>query len=163
MAILSVIVNYDTVYPLNHTHAAAQVTVTSNKQQGCHHAYIVEVNRQFNLQTPFNSSHSTKAPSMGESAVILTSPAHCTKCPNLEANTTYLIAGAYSREADGSVQWKLEGVDDKSLVSDWVSKYDRKIDQFVSDGNSERKSEMKFLKECERNNEYVLADQWILH
>ena len=144
-------------------HAAARVTVKSYEEQGCHHAYTVEVKSQFDLQTPFNSSHSIRAPSMGESAVILTSPAHCTECPNLEANATYLIAGAYSKAADGSVQWKLEGVDDKSLVSDWVSKYDRKIDQFVSAGNSERKRDMKFLKECEGNNELVSEDQWIHH
>ena len=100
---------------------------------------------------------------MGESAVILGSPPNCTECPHLKESKTYLIAGAYSKAADGSVQWKLEEVDDKSLVSDWVAKYDRKIDQFVSAGNSERKRDMKFLKECEGNNESMWADQWIRH
>ena len=126
---------------LIHIHAAARVTVKSYKKQGCNHTYQynVEVKSQLDIETPFNSSHSTKAPSMGESAVIVVSPSRCPNCPKMDVGITYLIAGAYSKAADGRVQWKLEGVGDKSLISEWITRYDRKIDQFVSGGNSDRR------------------------
>ena len=150
-------------HSLSLTHAAARVTVKSYKAQDCQHAYTVEVKDQFDLQTPYNSSHSTKAPAMGDSAIILTSPSHCTKCPKLEVSKTYLIAGSYSRAADGSVQWKLDGIDDKALVSEWISKYDRKLGNFISGGNSNRKDGSKFSQECEKNSQMVSAGQWINH
>jgi len=148
---------------------AAKVTVKSYAVQGCHHAYNVEVEQQYDLQTPFNATHSTKAPSMGDSAVILTSPSHCRdsgECPKLELSKTYLISGPYSRAADGSVQWKLGDIKAKALVSEWVSRYDRKSPaSFVSGGNAERASNRAdFLKEkCEMDAQLVSAEQWIHH
>ena len=144
-----------------HSHTAAQVTVKSYEVQGCHHAYTVEVKNQYELRTPFNSTHSTKAPSMGDSAVILTRPSHCTQCPKLEVSKTYLISGPYSRAADGSIQWKLGDSKPKALVSEWVPKYDNKLASFVSGGNRDRENNSKFFQQCETDSLLVSAEQWI--
>ena len=76
---------------------------------------------------------------------------------------TYLISGPYSRAADGSVQWRLGDSKDKALVSEWESKYDRKLTIFLDNGNRERKSELKFKQECENDARLVSAEQWIRH
>ena len=102
---------------------------------------------------------------MGDSAVILTSPSHCVKCPKLEVSKTYFISGPYSRAPDGSVQWRLGDSKSTALKAEWVSKYDRKAASFVSSGNTERQLPTKvseFLEhKCEMDTQLVSAEQWI--
>ena len=100
---------------------------------------------------------------MGDSAVILTNPSHCTKCPKLEVSKTYLISGPYSRAADGSVQWKLGDSKPQALVSEWVPKYDNKLDSFISGGNRYRESNFDFEQRCEKDAQMISAEQWIHH
>ena len=100
---------------------------------------------------------------MGDSAVILTNPSRCTKCPKLEISKTYLISGSYSRAADGSVQWKLGDSKDQALVSEWVPKYDKKLGSFISGGNTHRENNSDFMGLCEMNTQMISAEQWIRH
>ena len=145
-------------------YTAARVTIKSREVRDCHYAYTVEVKNQYDLRSTFNSTHSTKAPSMGDSAMILTSHrSNCTQCPELKVSMTYLISGPYSRAADGSVQWRLGDSKDKALASEWESKYDRKLTTFLDNGNRERKSKLRFKQECENDAQLVSAEQWIHH
>ena len=145
-------------------HTAARVTVKSQGVQGCRHAYTVEVKEQYGLKTPFNGTHLTEAPSMGDSAVILTTPSHCTQpCPKLEVSKTYLISGPYSRAPDGSIQWELGDSKPKALMSEWIGKYDTKIDSFISGGNNARGNSPNSFKRCEMDAKLVSAEQWSHH
>ena len=144
-------------------HTAARVTVKAHEPQDCHHAYTVEVKDQFDILTPYNSTHSTKAPSMGDSVVFYSSPQHCPECPKLEVNGEYLIAGSYRKEEDGSVTWRLNATNDKSLVSLWVSKYDRKLSNWINSSNMERHMNSLFQQNCENNRQLVSAEQWSTH
>ena len=144
-------------------HTAARVTVKSREEQGCRHAYTVEVKDQYNLKTPFDRTHSTKAPSMGDSAVILGGPSHCDSCPKLEVSKTYLISGPYSRAPDGSVQWELGDSKSKALVSEWKAKYDTRIDSFITDGNEAREDDPNSFTRCELDATLVSTEQWSIH
>lgn len=100
---------------------------------------------------------------MGDSAVIFTSRSHCTLCPKLEVSKTYLISGPYSRAADGSVQWRLGDSKDQALVSEWISKYDRKLTLFIDGGNSARENDSSFKQVCENDARLVSVEQWVDH
>ena len=137
---------------------AAKVTVKSRNRQDCKHTYSVTVDEQYDLLTPFNATHATKAPEMGESAIIFTDSQHCPDCPKLEDGKTYLIAGLYSKASDGSVTWIVDGSAKKSsLVSVWGDKY-RKVGDWVQRANTDlggRKSRV-----CEMDSGLVSAEQW---
>lgn len=134
--------------------------VESNSTQDCKNAYTVTVEEQYDVETPFNSTHSTRAPSIGDRMTIYTSPQNCPACPKLEDKKTYLIAGSYSRADDGSIVWTLDGTNDKALLSEWTSKYSRKLAGWIETTNSRRQL---FLQQCESDSKLVSPDQWRSH
>lgn len=144
---------------------AAKVTVTSRSTPNCKYTYTLQVNEQFDLLTPYNQSHATKAPSMGDSIQIVTGPSHesCTECPKLVEGKTYLIAGSYSKAADGSVSWMLDGSNDNSLVSAWSSKYSRKLAGWITTTSADYNKRANFVKECEMDSHLVSTEQWNLY
>lgn len=126
----------------------------------CKHAYSVEVLEQYGLETPFNTTHSTKAPAMGDTALILTNPEHCDECPKLVEGETYLIGGSYRKGSDGSVTWLLEETGDQALVSNWVTRYGRKINGWISSSNADRRRAALFSQMCEKDGHLVASEQW---
>lgn len=92
------------------------------------------------MRTPYNSTYFTTAPTLAkdEEITIITCPLHCKKkCFELDLNKEYIIAGAYGQK-DGSIQWYLEGNNNKALVSEWEHKYDKKMKRWVEDGNNSK-------------------------
>ena len=138
------------------------MTVKSYATQNCKHAYTLEVEDQFDLLTPYNQTHATKAPAMGESLEILTGPESCTQCPKLEVGKTYLIAGSYSKAADGSVSWMLDSSNDQSLVSEWSNKYTRKLNGWIESTNAHFSVRSSFVQQCEKNS-LISSEQWQLY
>ena len=137
---------------------AAKVTVKSYDPQDCKHAYSVTVDEQYDLLTPFNTTHATKAPEMGESAIIFTDGEHCPDCPKLEDGKTYLIAGLYSKASDGTATWIVDGSAKKSsLVSEWEGKY-RKVGDWVQRANADLSGRQSRV--CEMDSALVSAEQW---
>ena len=91
------------------------------------------------MRTPYNStlSHFNTAPTMGEEITVITNPSHCNKCPELEINKEYIIAGTYGQN-DGNVQWYLEGNNNKALASEWTDKYDTRMKKWIEAASNSR-------------------------
>ena len=111
------------------------------------------VKEQFDLKTPYNTTHTTSAPALAsdEQITVIANPSHCDrKCPMLTNDEEYLIAGSYSRDADGTVAWHLEGSENRALASVWKGKYSNKMSKWIEDGNSERQSGLLCQQQCEK-------------
>ena len=105
---------------------------------------------QFDLKTPYNSTHATTAPSVtpGEQITVIANPSQCDKCPSLTNDVEYLIAGSYSR-SNGKVLWHLEGTENKALASAWSDKYSNRLEKFVQVGNDHRLTQSLCHQQCE--------------
>ena len=125
--------------------------VVSSFEESCNLVYNVTVKEQFNLKTPHSTLQTTSAPTLTKDQLIMViaNPSNCDPCPSLTLDQDYLIAGAYSRNDDGSVVWLLEGTENKAVASEWISKYDTKLSKWVEDGNNERIANNLCLEQCE--------------
>lgn len=112
---------------------------------------MVTVKEQFDLKTPYNDTYATSAPALAtdEQITVIGNPSHCDECLVLTIGQEYIIAGSYSKNADGTVMWRLEGHENKALASAWVSKYDKRMSKWVQNGNNDRQSSLSCQKQCE--------------
>lgn len=99
----------------------------------------MRVKEQFDLRTPYNNTYFTTAPALNkeEEITVITNPSRCNKCPELEINKEYIIAGAYELNNE-NVQWYLEGSNNKALASEWVDKYDTRMENWIEAASNSR-------------------------
>lgn len=128
---------------------AAHVRVLKSAVVGCSHTYSVTVLEQFDVQIPYNSTHTSRAPplAVNENVTVVVNPSHCDTCPDsLKVGNDYIIAGSYEKSSDG-VTWKLG---EKSLISPWVAKYDKRMAKWIESGNQDRISNSNCLQQCDK-------------
>ena len=102
---------------------------------------------QFDVQTPYNSTHISLAPPLAVDGniTVVANPSHCNKCPPLTHGSDYIIAGSYERTGEG-VTWELG---DKALAALWEGKYDKRMKKWVENGNEDRITNSGCLQECD--------------
>ena len=104
---------------------------------------------QFDVQTPYNSTHTSRAPllAVNKNVTVVVNPSRCDACSDsLKVGNDYIIAGSYEESSDG-VTWELG---EKSLISPWVAKYDKRMAKWVESGNQDRISKSNCLQQCDK-------------
>ena len=131
----------------NYTSTAAHVRVLGSAVVDCKYTYSVTVLEQFDVQTPYNSTHVSLAPPLAVNGnlTLVTNPSHCTRCPSLMTTNEYIIAGSYKRTSEG-VTWLLG---DKALAGPWVEKYDKRMKKWVESGNQDRIANSNCMQQCD--------------
>ena len=124
------------------TQSAARVSIASRieSNQSCKHAYSVYVEQQFNLLSHQPTTNElSEAPVLLNGSIIHTSSSNCEECPGLTVGSTYLIAGQYHTNGDGTTVWELPNGKSSSLASKWQDKYSRKLQEWIDDANDVRR------------------------
>ena len=113
----------------------------------CKHTYSVTVLEQFDVQTPYNSTHVSLAPPLAVNGniMVVANPSSCDECPSLMTSNEYIIAGSYEQTSEG-VTWQLG---DKALAGLWEGKYDKRMKKWVENGNQDRIANSNCLQECD--------------